>query len=174
MRSDAEKRKEQEDISLQYQKTVMENGKQTKRGKAHGVVVTPVEVVDFQIRSILHGVAEMGVDPDQVKEWLDPFGGTGMYTARLLQIVDLPPDRKWVLAHDCIVIEIDPHAATVCANNLAAVLYEETGRAGNIRVICTDTFKLNPDADLWDPHLPVVYPNLPFVPPKMEVRNEWA
>lgn len=163
-RSDDEKRKEQVDISLQYQKAAMDDA---RRQKKDGVVVTPIEVVDFQIRSILHSVAEMGAEPDQVRQWLDPFGGTGIYTARLLQILDLPPDRKWTVAHDCIVIEIDPYAAQVCANNLAAVLYEETGRSGCIRVLCEDTFALDSDTDLWAPHLNVVYP-------KMEMCNGWA
>lgn len=153
-RSDAEKRAEQTRIASGYQGDVEE-----RRQRRDGVVVTPVEVVDFQIRSAIHSLKEQfGRAPDEGVNWLDPFGGTGIYTARLLQIVDLPPSRKRQLAENCVVIEIDPTVAQVCANNLAKVYREETGEAGAVRVICADTFSLPPEVDLWDESLRVVFP----------------
>jgi predicted helicase len=165
-RTDNEKAQEQEVISRHYQE---EANKNINRQKRDGVVVTPTEVVDFQIKSVIERMKTVhGRDPDQDLEWLDPFGGSGIYTARLLQIVDLPPDRKYALSQNCIVIEIDPIAAQICANNLAKVLLEETGVNGFVRVICTDTFALSPDADLWADSLPVVKPTIPYCEPEDE------
>ncbi len=152
-RSDADKAAEQARIALDYQRSV-----KARRQRSHGVVVTPVEVVDFQVRSALEAVAGLGREPDDSVEWLDPFGGTGLYTARLLQLVDLPPHRKRAMADHCVIIEIDAFAAQVAADNLAAVYFEETGARGAVRVLCVDTFTLPPDADLWDDDLPVVRP----------------
>lgn len=157
-RTDIEKAQEQEAISRQYQE---EANKNVNRQKRDGVVVTPTEVVDFQIRSVIAKIKEVhGREPDQDLEWLDPFGGSGIYTARLLQIVDLTPERKYALSQNCIVIEIDPIAAQICANNLAKVLLEETGINDFVRVICTDTFALSPDADLWAESLSSVKPSI--------------
>lgn len=155
MRTLIEKAAEQHRITMQYQEHV--NLDKRRKGR-DGVVVTPIEIVDFQIRSVLEQVRAMGRQPDVGIEWLDPFGGTGVYTARLLQLVDLPPARKRALADNCIVIEIDRASAQVAADNLAAVYAEETGIPGAVRVICTDTFDLRPDADLWDEKLPVIFP----------------
>lgn len=152
-RTDAEKALEQQRIAEAYQ-LGLDRGRQ----KRDGVVVTPAEVVDFQIRTAIEQVAARGRQPHEGVEWLDPFGGTGIYTARLLQIVDLDPAQKAALAANCIVIEIDPAAAQTCADNLAAVYEEEVGHPGSVRVICTDTFELNSDVDLWAPDLPVVRP----------------
>ncbi len=144
-RTDSEKAAEQTRISLEYQLNT-----QRRRQQHHGVVVTPIEVTDFIIRSLVHQLkTERGRDPDQGIEWLDPFAGTGIFTARLLQIVELSPERKRDLAENCIAVEIDPDAAQTCFDNLARVHHEETGHRGFIRVICADTFALDPDYDLW-------------------------
>lgn len=143
-RTDQQKAAEQTKLAADYQYSVNE-----RRQRRDGVVVTPIEVVDFQIHSVAHLLAAQGREPDDCVEWLDPFGGTGIYTARTLQILDLSPERKRTLAENCIVIEIDPDAAQVCFENLARVYREETGRTGFVRVICADTFTLPPDYDLW-------------------------
>jgi predicted helicase len=148
-RSDIEKQREQLLIAKQYQQSVA-----NKRQQRDGVVITPIQVVDFQIKSILHLLEKQRVPLESV-EWLDPFGGTGVYTARLLQ---LAKEKKALIANNCVVIEIDRHAAQICANNLAQVLYEETGIIGQVRVICTDTFALNPSIDLWDESLQTIQP----------------
>ncbi len=155
-RTDGEKRAEQMRVASNYQAHV---NKDTRRQQRDGVVVTPIEVVDFQVRSTLGLLKQQKKEPDVGVEWLDPFGGTGVYTARLLQLVDLPPHRKRGMADNCIVIEIDPDAAQFAANNLAAVYEEETGVKGCVRVICTDTFALPANTDLWGEGLPVVQPN---------------
>lgn len=146
---------EQERIARLYQELANSDA---KRQKCDGVVVTPVQVVDFQIRSTIDSLKrEHNREPDDGVEWFDPFGGSGIYLARLLQTVDLPPERKWALAQNCVMIEIDRQAAQIAANNLAGVLFEETGRVGCIHVICHDTFTLSPEVDLWA--LPTVLPN---------------
>ena len=145
----------QEAISRSYQEQANLDAKRQKRD---GVVVTPTEVVDFQIRSVIEQVKSMGRLPHEGIEWLDPFGGSGIYTARLLQIVDLTPDQKYQLSQNCVVIEISPAAAQIAANNLSAVVFEETGRRGAVRVICADTFSVDPDQDLWCDSLNVIAP----------------
>lgn len=145
-----EKALEQTAIAIAYQKQVQTEN--TKRQKGHGVVVTPIEVVDFQIRSSLLMIKN-GYDrePDQGIEWLDPFGGTGIYTARLLQIVDISPYRKMKMALNCTVIEIDSVAAQIAANNLAKVIKEEIGIDGYIRVLCMDSFATTESEDFFCP-----------------------
>ncbi|MEC8056196.1 MAG: hypothetical protein VX136_03535, partial [Pseudomonadota bacterium] len=91
-------------------------------------------------------------------EWLDPFGGSGIYTARLLQIVDLSPDQKYELSQNCIVAEINPIAAQICSNNLARVVQEETGVDGYVHVVCVDTFSIPPDVNLFE--FPCVTPEV--------------
>lgn len=158
MRTLQEKAAEQYAVAMRYQDHV---NRDPRRQKRDGVVVTPIEVVDFQVRSLFEQLRVQGRAPDEGIEWLDPFGGTGVYMARILQLADLPPHRKAILAEHCVVIEIDPDAAQFAADNLAAVHAEETGWPGYIRVICTDTFALNPHADLWDEQLfPTVMPSL--------------
>ena len=157
-RTDIEKALEQEAISLGYQEKANSDAKRQKRD---GVVVTPYQAVDFQIRSTIAKMKEeFGLDPDENIEWADPFGGGGIYTARLLQIADLSPERKAILAKNCIVVELCPIAAQICADNLAAVFREETGMEGFVRVVCADTFSLPPDTDLF---------SLPFVEPSSYV-----
>ena len=153
MCGDRAKQLEQERIALAYQQSVA-----ARRQQRDGVVVTPCEVVDFQIRSTIEAVKQQyGRAPDEGIEWLDPFGGTGIYTARLLQLAPLSPERKRRLAANCAVIEIDREAAQLVANNLAAVYEEECGVKGFIHVVCADTFSLPPDVCVWD--LPCVMPS---------------
>lgn len=158
MRSDAEKAEEQARIARAYQDQHILGGRLGRRARREGVIVTPVDLVDFQLRSALASLRAQGIEPDSGVEWLDPFGGTGIYIARLLQIVEINPQRKRHLANHCVVIEIDRGAAQICADNLAAVVREETGEDGCVRVICADTFSLPQDADLFDEWLPVVLP----------------
>ena len=157
VRTDKEKAKEQEYIATHYQQKVDQT---VNRKKRDGVVVTPVEVVDFQIRSVIEETKKQYcLDPDQGILWIDPFGGSGIYTARLLQIVDLSPERKLKLAEMCIVIEIDPYAAQVAANNLANVVLEETGVESYVRVLNSDTFVIESNEQLFDGSIPEVFPN---------------
>jgi predicted helicase len=145
-RTDIEKAKEQQSISQNYQEIANLDAKRKQR---EGVVVTPTQVVDFQIKSVIDKIKSQGYEIDEV-EWADPFGGSGIYTARLLQICELSPMRKAKLASNCVVIEIDPVAAQICADNLAKVYFEETG--------CTNTFTIEPDVNLWYERLPLILP----------------
>ncbi|HCK31829.1 hypothetical protein [Acinetobacter ursingii] len=147
MRTDIEKAREQEAISLQYQEKANLDAKRQKRD---GVVVTPTQVVDFQIRSTINQVWELyRRKPHEGIEWLDPFGGSGIYTARLLQIADLTQSQKYELSQNCVVAEINPIAAQICSNNLARVVQEETGVDGYVHVVCVDTFSIPPDVNLF-------------------------
>jgi predicted helicase len=157
VRTDKEKAKEQEYIATHYQQKA---DLTLNRKKRDGVVVTPVEVVDFQIRSVIEQTKKQyGLDPDEGVLWIDPFGGSGIYTARLLQIVDLPPERKFKLAEMCIVIEIDAYAAQVAANNLANVILEETGIESYVRVLNSDTFVIESNDQFFDGSISEIFPN---------------
>lgn len=79
--------REQTHLARLYQNTA-----DKLRAQRDGVVVTPVEVVDFQIRAIktaLHTMGKTLADPEV--RVIDPFGGTGIYAARLLQTSGLTP-----------------------------------------------------------------------------------
>jgi predicted helicase len=139
---------EQTRIALAYQTNTIKDSK--KRQSRDGVVVTPINVVDFQIKSAIHSIKlKYNVDPDEV-EWLDPFGGTGIYIARLMQLANLTPERKLILAKKCIVLEISLDACQIAANNLSIVHLQETGYQGCIRVLCLDTFSQPPDTDFFN------------------------
>lgn len=140
----ASARIDQSSIAAAYQQSV-----DVRRQRRDGVVVTPIEVVDFSIRSVFDHLNSIGREIDDGVEWLDPFAGTGIYTARLLQIAPLSPERKRALAANCVCIEIDEAAAQMCFENLARVYRDETGRNGFVRVICADTFYLPSDYDVW-------------------------
>ena len=132
-------------IAREYQASV-----DRRRSQRDGVVVTPVEVVDFQIRSVIDQLAQQGVTlADERVKILDPFGGTGIYLARLMQLAPLTPKEKVALATRCRMVEIDPEACEVARSNLAAVMREETGQDAVVpSVICTDTFALGDE--VWD------------------------
>lgn len=144
MRTDAEKRAEQTTIARKYQADTAK-----KRGQRDGVIVTPVEIVDFQIRAVIDLLARQGrtlADPQVTIT--DPFGGTGIYCARLMQLSNLTPNQLADLYHHRMrVIEIDKDAAEIAAKNLANVFFEETGLLPlGTPVICTDTFALRAHA----------------------------
>lgn len=136
----------QHQIALDYQ-----CGTDTSRGKRDGVVVTPVEVVDFIIRGTIDQIRDRhGVGPEDPRvKILDPFGGTGIFLARLMQTVDLTAQQKIDLAKRCRMVEIDPEACAIARANLTAVMAEETGQAEIVpKVINADTFTLGDE--VWD------------------------
>ena len=93
-------------------------------------MVTPVEIVDFQIRALADVLKRRGMSfADQRVQVTDPFGGTGIYLARLMQISGLTPDELDDLYHNRMtMIEIDKTACQMADANLRQVFYEETGR----------------------------------------------
>lgn len=133
----AERSRVQMEIALRYQARV-----ERRRGQRDGVVVTPVEVVDYQVRSVIEQLqAHDGWW--RRAQVLDPFGGTGIYLARMLQLAPLTPSQKTTLAGRCRMVEIDPEACAIASANLREVTLEETGQAVVVpRVICADSFTL--------------------------------
>ena len=89
----------QEILAQAYQEYTA--AKNTSRGKQDGVVVTPVEIVDFQIRALADVLKRRGMSfADPRVQVTDPFGGTGIYLARLMQISGLTPDELDDLYHN--------------------------------------------------------------------------
>ncbi|MDK8898138.1 hypothetical protein QP999_09345 [Corynebacterium sp. MSK004] len=122
----------------------------TMRGQRDGVVVTPVEIVDFQVRAVIHQLAAQGytlADPEV--RITDPFGGTGIYLARLMQLAGLSPDQLDDLYHHrMLMVEIDPEACTIADKNLRAVYQQETGREARHSIVHNlDTFTLGDE--IW-------------------------
>ena len=144
-------------LAAAYQQAV-----DARRGDRDGVVVTPVEVVDWQIRAVIEQLADQdaSLTTPEVRI-LDPFGGTGIYLARLLQIAAEALTRPELidLAGRCRMVEIDPEAVEIARVNLAAVMREETGQDA-IRpvVICADTFDLGDE--VWSLTESVTVPDL--------------
>ena len=60
--------------------------------KLYGVIVTPVEVVDFQVRGVVESLAVSGQRPWE-GYWFDPCCGAGIYPERVLEVI---PDRYLV------------------------------------------------------------------------------
>ena len=141
------KQSRQEEIALAYQAAC-----EARRGKRHGVVVTPVEVVDHQVRSVLQLAQDQhgpGRDTLVRIRALDPFGGTGIYLARLIQLVPLEPCDKIVLASRAVMVEIDPDACQAAVANLRAVMAEETGQDQIMPLVCqADTYTTGDE--VWD------------------------
>lgn len=136
---------EQARLARLYQETA-----DKMRGRRDGVVVTPVEIVDYQIRAIKNQLATMGktlADPDV--RIIDPFGGTGIYTARLLQTSGLTPLQTTELYHfRLLVLELDETAALMAEVNLRTVHRQLTGVNPVKRVVHrVDTFTLT-DEDI--------------------------
>ena len=124
---------EQMRIAVAYQQAVEEI--EARRGQRDGVVVTPVEVVDYIVRSTIS--ASGGVVPTEI---LDPFGGTGIFLARYIQL--LHPALLLRSIRVMQMQEISPLAAWIAKRNLEAVTWNAT--AQNIivpQVICGDTFQ---------------------------------
>ncbi|MBC3179387.1 hypothetical protein [Corynebacterium lujinxingii] len=148
--SDREKREEQTRIARYYQQLT-----EKQRGQRDGVVVTPVEIVDFQIHAVIDTLAEQGrtlADP-QVRI-TDPFGGTGIYLARMMQLATLTPDELDDLYHHRMrQIELDADACRIADKNLRTVYQQETGREARHSIVHNrDTFAMTQeDFDrLWD------------------------
>lgn len=135
----------QQRIANDYQQ-----GTDTKRGHRDGVVVTPVEIVDFQVRAVIHQLEAQGYSlADPEVRITDPFGGTGIYLARLMQLSDLSPDQLDDLYHHrMLMVEIDPEACAIADKNLRTVYQQETGREARHSIVHNlDTFTLGDE--LW-------------------------
>ncbi|MGH3904904.1 MAG: DEAD/DEAH box helicase [Pseudonocardiaceae bacterium] len=120
-----------------------------------GIVYTPVQIVDFIIRSVESVLrTEFGASiSDSGVHVLDPFTGTGTFIVRLLQSGLIRPDelaRKY--AHELHANEILLLAYYIAAINIEATYH---GIAGGEYVpfngiVLTDTFQMTEDDDTMD------------------------
>ena len=125
-----------------------------------GIVYTPVEIVDFIIRSMAellreHFGASLG---DEGVHILDPFTGTGTFVARLLQSGLIRPDdlsRKYreelhaneilLLAYYIAAVNIENGYREALAGTGRDEQYEPFGG-----IVLTDTFQLSEAGDPMD------------------------
>ena len=118
-----------------------------------GIVYTPVEVVDFIIRSVDEVLRDefgqtLGADGVHI---IDPFVGTGTFITRLLQSGLIAPDdlerkyREEIHANEIVLL-----AYYIAAINIETVFHAEANRAEYLPFegIClTDTFALHEGDD---------------------------
>lgn len=118
-----------------------------------GIVYTPVEVVDFIIRSVNDALqAEFGQTlGSPAVHILDPFAGTGTFITRLLQSgLIKPEERARKYRHEIHANEIVLLAYYIAAMNIEAAYHDLAGGAYEpFQGIClTDTFRLTENHDL--------------------------
>ena len=125
-----------------------------------GIVYTPVEIVDFILRSVAellqeHFGASLG---DEGVHILDPFTGTGTFVARLLQSGLIGPDnlprkyREELHANEILLL-----AYYIAAVNIENAYREALARAGQDEeyepfggIVLTDTFQMSEEGDPMD------------------------
>ncbi len=119
-----------------------------------GIVYTPVEVVDFILKSAdvaLHrhfgeSLASKGV------QILDPFAGTGTFFVRLIQsgLIDAA-DLPHKFEHEMHANEIVLLAYYIATVNLETAFHAQTGAYRPFNgMVLTDTFQMTEDGDLVD------------------------
>jgi predicted helicase len=117
-----------------------------------GIVYTPVEVVDFIIKSVDEVLREefgQSLSSDGV-HIIDPFVGTGTFITRLLQSgLIKPEDLPRKFSSEIHANEIVLLAYYIAAINIEATYHELTGEYAPFPGIClTDTFQLYEKEDL--------------------------
>ena len=125
-----------------------------------GIVYTPVEIVDFIIRSVSdllqqHFGASLG---DEGVHILDPFTGTGTFVARLLQSGLIGPDdlsrkyREELHANEILLLAY--YIAAVNVENAYREALAGAGRGAEYEpfdgIVLTDTFQLSEEDDPMD------------------------
>ncbi|WP_193084452.1 DEAD/DEAH box helicase [Brevibacterium aurantiacum] len=126
-----------------------------KQADALGVVYTPVEIVDFIVRSVNDlsiehfgaGISDAGVHV------LDPFTGTGTFIVRLLESgIISPHDLARKYAEELHANEIMLLAYYIAAINIEATYHGLAGGdyAPFEGIVLTDTFQMSEDADTLD------------------------
>ena len=126
-----------------------------KQADALGVVYTPVEIVDFILRSVNDlsiehfgaGISDAGVHV------LDPFTGTGTFIVRLLESgIISPHDLARKYAEELHANEIMLLAYYIAAINIEATYHGLAGGdyAPFEGIVLTDTFQMSEDADTLD------------------------
>jgi len=129
-----------------------------KTAESLGIVYTPVEIVDFIIRSVdqlLHEHFGEGITDEGVHV-LDPFTGTGTFIVRLLESGLIKPEdlaRKYV--HELHANEILLLAYYIAAANIEVTYHTIAGEsAGEYTpfngIVLTDTFQMTEAGDTLD------------------------
>lgn len=117
-----------------------------------GIVYTPVEIVDFIIRSVEEVLNEQFGQSisDEGVHVIDPFTGTGTFITRLLQSgLIRPQDMARKFREEIHANEIVLLAYYIAAINIEAVFHDQTGTYEPFPGIClTDTFQLYEKDDL--------------------------
>lgn len=131
-----------------------------KSAESLGIVYTPVEIVDFIIRSVEHLLnTEFDASlSDEGVHVLDPFTGTGTFIVRLLESGLIKPEdllRKYT--QELHANEILLLAYYIAAINIEATLHgllsEQDPVAGYVPfqgIVLTDTFQMTEDGDVLD------------------------
>ena len=121
-----------------------------------GIVYTPVEIVDFILRSVDHLLrrefgASIGGEGVHV---LDPFTGTGTFVTRLLHSgLIAPADLPRKYAGELHANEIMLLAYYIAAVNIEAAYAELAGEYRPFEgIVLTDTFQLAEAGNPMDPH----------------------
>lgn len=132
-----------------------------KAAESLGIVYTPVEIVDFIIRSVEHLLQNefnASLNDDGV-HLLDPFTGTGTFVVRLLQSGLISREnilRKYT--QELHANEISLLAYYVAAVNIEAT-FHGLHEQGSDRytpfdgIVLTDTFQMHEDDDTLDPEI---------------------
>lgn len=126
-----------------------------------GIVYTPVEIVDFIIRSVDHLLrTEFGASlSDEGVHVLDPFTGTGTFIVRLIQSgLIAPHDLARKYASELHANEIMLLAYYIAAINIESAYHDAIREAGAQPgpyqpfdgIVLTDTFQMHEDGDLDD------------------------
>jgi predicted helicase len=129
-----------------------------KAAESLGIVYTPVQIVDFILRSVEHLLeTELGASlNDEGVHVLDPFTGTGTFIVRLLQSGLVSADnllRKYTA--ELHANEINLLAYYVAAVNIEATFHglHDEGRSDYRPfdgIVLTDTFQMHEDDDTLD------------------------
>ncbi|MCL4517761.1 MAG: N-6 DNA methylase, partial [Thaumarchaeota archaeon] len=130
-----------------------------KTAEALGIVYTPIEVVDFIIKSADAALrAEFGASlSDPAVHILVPFTGTGTFIVRLLQSGLIKPEDLETKYSS----ELHANEIVLLAYYIAAINIEETYHAlngGKYRpfegIVLTDTFQMSENQSDWDAIFP--------------------
>jgi len=129
-----------------------------KTAESLGIVYTPVQIVDFIIRSVDDALrSEFGVSvSDKGVHVLDPFTGTGTFIVRLLQSGLIRHEdlaRKY--ASELHANEILLLAYYIAAINIEATYHGITGGGYDpfTGIVLTDTFQIHEADDSMDEHM---------------------
>jgi len=119
-----------------------------KETEQHGVVYTPIEIIDFIIQSVeefLHENFDVGLNDRSVKI-LDPFAGTGTFLTRILESGFITTNLYEKYKHDLFANELILLAYYIATVNIETS-YSSLRKSGKYvpfeGISYTDTLRLN-------------------------------